>query len=377
MFAATCSHGSRSDLVDAAGGASAMGGRTSRSSQPSGMPCSNSLYPRQQSEAGVDWQPVDFRKSEVLILFDGSESTGIASGPGTRSKALADAVNTVVDDYQHRIAFGLLRFPDAAACGSDVLPGCCVGAPSVDLGLDQGAAIRAVLANQSAPQGSSPLTQALQTAANYFSSRPSQGESRLVLLATDGQPGCEAGSRDASVSSGACQEATRMVQALAKLVPPVQTLVLSPAPSDSSESAECLRTLGDAATGYQARDASIQSRTFTTDEVKSLEATLEKTFLPGQMAKPACYVVLDPVPLSNAFSVYVDGHMIPEDDNHGYKVVQFRGVTSDKLVVTVSLTGEYCTRLQQYRYDSVEVAYDCRITRLDRPNKGCRTYCKT
>ncbi len=342
------------------------------------MPCSNTLYPRQHSDAGLEWRAVDFRESEVLILFDGSESSAIASGTGTRGQLMAEAIGGIVEAYQRRIAFGLLHFPDATACGDGAVSGCCVGAPSVELALGQGAAIRAALAARAVPYGSSPMRMALETAISYFQSRPFQGESRTVLLATNGQPGCDVKARDASVDEGACQDAARIVQAMAKLEPPIRTLVFSPGSRELVERTECLRRLGAAASANQTDDASWASEGFTTDDAKSLEKALEATFLPDRLEEPSCEVKLGPEPTSNArFSVYVDGQMIPEDDDNGWEVRTTRASYESPVVVSVSLTGEYCRRLKQHRFDQVQVTYDCRIARLDGPHRGGRRYCKT
>ena len=118
--------------------------------------CHSAIYPNQRSDAGLDREPVEFRKADILILFDGSESTGIALGNGTRSSVMADAIKRLVDAYQRRIRFGFMLFPDSASCDPSVAPGCCVGWPSVEIGLDQGAAIRAALDRRPTPQGGSP-----------------------------------------------------------------------------------------------------------------------------------------------------------------------------------------------------------------------------
>ena len=342
------------------------------------MACSNMLYSNDRGDAGV---AVEFEKSEVLILFDGSESTGIAYGLGTRAGVMAEAIDRIVDSYQGRIAFGFLRFPDAAACGEGASPSCCVGnRASVDIGLNQGAAIHAALANRPLPQGGSPMALALQTAASIFQSRPYDGANRLVLLATDGQPGC--GTADASASSNGCQEAVQAVQFLANLNPPVRTLVLSPGAGDPMGRSDCLQPLAQAAPPTQGRDASIKSDGFSTDDLTSLEAVLESTFVSGPVVHPSCEVVLWPDPVNNArVAVTIDDHLIPEDGYNGWVLQTSRvsGPDGGRTLATVSLRGQYCKRLQQFRYNKVEVTYDCLpIARLDRPRIGQRAhYCKT
>lgn len=341
------------------------------------MLCSSFFFPSEHTDAGDG--PL-FGQADVLILFDGSESSGIAYGSGTRGSVMADAIKSLVDTYQRRIAFGLMRFPDATSCGAGEASSCCVGAPLIDMGLNQGAAIAAALDNRPAPQGRSPLAAALQTAAGVFQGRQNQGESRFVLLASDGQPGCALKPGDASVSSDVCQDAERAVQALAKLNPPVRTLVLSPGPGDPEGKADCLRALSEAAaTGVQARDASMTSEGFNTGTLDSLKSYLESTFVPSQMSKPSCTLELGSDPMPNSrFGVFVDGQPIPENTQHGWWVTRHRDTHGGPILSTVTLYGEYCTRLKQYRYNTVEVRYDCSIAQLETPKgKGRGGYCKT
>lgn len=376
VFAASCDRGVRPEPPDAAS-VPPLGGKPGAISQGDGMLCSRDFVSWQHTDAGGDGPP--FAPSDVLILFDGSESSGIAYGSGTRASTMADAIKSMVDRYQRRIAFGLMRFPDAS-CGDHEGSACCVGAPLIDMDVNQGAAIAAALDNRPAPQGSSPLALALQTAAGVFQARQDQVQSRMVLLASDGQPGCGLRPGDASVSSDPCQEAVRAVQAFAKLNPPVRTLVLSPGPGDPEGKADCLRALSQgAAKDMQARDASMPSDGFNTGNLASLMELLESTFVPTQMPRPSCTLELGSDPMPNSrFAVFVDGQPIPESKQHGWWVTRYHETPGAPILSTVTLYGEYCTRLQQYRYNSVEVRYDCSIARLEPPKgKGRSRYCRT
>jgi hypothetical protein len=367
MLAGACSHGSRSEPVDARGD-----GATDGKGNPADeLMCTDILYPIETGDAGTEEAGAKYRQSEVLILFDNSESTSFTFGAGTRSSVMADAVSGLVDAYQNRIAFGLMLFPDVASCASGGSPVCCVGSPAVEMGLGKGTAIRTALANRPSPQGGSPMAQALRTALEIFQQRPDQGGTRMVLLATDGRPGC--GGVDASVSGGPCREASLAVQALANMPIPVRTLVLSPAPGAPED---CLQDLAKAAAPKSGRDGGADRNGFTADDVASLAVTLESTFLLAPTAEPSCEVVLSPPPVAKArYNVLVDGQAIPYDKFNGWDFQDPSVSDADGGLmwspdggqhpdggvapVTVSLRGEYCKRLRQFRYIRVEVKYDC------------------
>jgi hypothetical protein len=199
----------------------------------------------------------------------------------------------------------------------------------------------------------------------------------MVLLATDGQPGC--GVMDASVAVSPCRDAILAVQTLANMTPPVRTLVLSPATGDPMGKSDCLQALAQAAEPKVGRDGGA-NRTggFTIDDVAGLASTLESTFLLGPTAQPSCEVVLSPQPVPKArYAVLVDDQVIPEDEFNGWylQTTSVPGPDGGQTMssdggqaahrdggvstIAVSLRGEYCKRLRQFRYKKVEVKYDC------------------
>jgi len=171
------------------------------------------------------------------------------------------------------------------------------------------------------------------------------------------------------VSSSSCDEAGRAMQTLANLDPPVRTLVLSPGPGDLDGQTDCLRSL--ASKEIQFGDASVTGNWFIIDDLASLKNELESTFVPAEMVKPSCTLVLSPDPVVGArISVLIDGQKIPEDDQYGWKGDSVTIPGSNRARATVTLKGEYCERLRQFRYDTVEVRFGCPIAQLEKKRRN-------
>lgn len=121
--------------------------------------------------------------AEALIVFDRSLSMALFG----RWEPTRSALKASVEEFQHRVAFGLAFFP-----GSGMT---CGGAEKLDVALATGssAAIAAAL-DAAQPDGFTPTGAALRTALSILGQRtPAAGvtpKPGVVLLLTDGEPSC-------------------------------------------------------------------------------------------------------------------------------------------------------------------------------------------
>lgn len=148
---------------------------------------------------------LNFMVSQVDVIVALDRSTGMArtfDDGVTLADGTADALNTLVGQYQKSVRFGLAMFPTPApsGCGSD--PSCCVGPAGFPT--SQGlAAFEATLTYCNMP-GACPVTSqrpigaALDSCFRTYISQFDQANARYVALITSGDPGC---------SSDACNEA--------------------------------------------------------------------------------------------------------------------------------------------------------------------------
>jgi hypothetical protein len=87
---------------------------------------------------------------------------------------------------------------------------------------------------------------------------------------------------------------------------------------------------------------------------ESLQETIESIF--GGLARSSCRFVLEPAPVAPAeVSVSLDGWPIPRARNHDngwdFDPVQDMG--------HIRIFGEYCDRIQHFRYTTILASYTC------------------
>ena len=293
---------------------------------------------------------------DVLIVLDGSESMGVGFGSGTRYNAVADVLSNLADAYQSRIRLGLAKFPgDDAPCSSQTVVGCCAGPPSIGIAANNGAAVREALSDVRPLSGNTPTALALQQARKYYAELADGVTARYVLLATDGLPSCTlAGALSASQPAeadgglfGACEDAIAQVHALADDGIKVVVLAVGVEPDDDPAGPpECLDQM--AQVGHMPYYSAA-----TPDD---LQATIEQIF--GGVARTSCRLDLTPPPASpDLVSVYLDNQEIPHNSANGWIFVPAGDAGDTQPILIV---GEYCNRIEHFRYSSIEVRYGCK-----------------
>ena len=328
---------------------------------------------REAGKECVDPDPVNLNasKADVLIVFDGSESMGIAFGAGTRYSVLAEVLSNLVDAYQEWIRFGFAKFPGAdALCPGQPVAGCCAGTPLVGIAPSNGAAVADAIGNVLPLAGNTPTASALQRAHDYYTGLHDGIADRYVLLATDGLPSCTllgalSASQPADGDAGlpnACQDAVDQVVALVGDHIKVAVLAVgAELTDDPAGPPDCLDRMAKAGdmpqsptgTGY-----------YSAADPESLRETIEQIF--GGVERTSCSFDLNPPPAPGALvSVYLDGEPIPQNRDDGWDFDPSGDMGH------ISFFGEYCDRIQHFRYSTIEAHFTCKPPPLCTPGNIC------
>jgi hypothetical protein len=190
-------------------------------------------------DCGGSKMQAEARPVNVVVLLDRSLSMNSALSPTeakTRWQAMREALNAALSGVQDRISFGLKLFPDSTADCSVTRPGLAV---EIGIGAASVAAIdEAILA--AVPAGGTPVATALGQLLDYFSSADAgtlEGD-KVVLLATDGAPNCNAALTCAQSACIANIENPTMTQNICQF-DPAQCL-------DATTAADKIRALNNA-----------------------------------------------------------------------------------------------------------------------------------
>lgn len=300
--------------------------------------------------------PVALHPADVLLLFDRSGSMVTEFGSGTRFSVEAGLLDQLVARYEARLRFGFQAFPSHDCAGAS--PGCCAGAPDVELADSDGDAIRAAIAGAAPVEGNTPTAAALRLAREYYARVDDGVPDRYVLLSTDGHPSCSATGRlegdrfgaNGARTSGPCHDALAEVDAL--VAAGIKLVVLGVGPDlddDPNGGPSCLQEM--AARGGAASPG--RSAFYPAADPQQLERALQVIF--GGVAPPTCLLALDEVPTDpSRVLVLVDGQPIPRSREHGWDWESPDDPTH------LRLHGAYCERLERFQIQTVEVRYGCR-----------------
>jgi hypothetical protein len=304
---------------------------------------------------------------DVMVLFDRSESMGVAFGAGTRHGALTELLQSLLPGYQQRIRFGFQVFPTRGGCPAGYVRGCCAEPPSVPVALGNAAAISLALAEAAPPEGNTPTAEALRLARRAYASLRDGVDARYVLLATDGKPSCNGvGQLDdprapaGSALGAACTDALAEAEALASAG--VKLIVLGigsdlASGAGGDEGAACLDEL--ARRGGAAR-LDGPPLYYTAEHPEALERTLRQIF-GGTVPRP-CLIELGKPPADrDQVRVLLDGQEIPRNrvdgwDFEGPGDPGNPGKTDDRRLL---LFGDACRRVDRFEVTRIEVKYGC------------------
>ncbi len=272
--------------------------------------------------------------ADVMIVLDRSESMDWSlaadtscrygdTGCSTRMAAIVPALGSVVSGHG-RIRWGLELFPAPGARLCEV-----AGEPQVPIRDDSADAIKAWL-RSSTTSLSTPTRVALQAATTYLAGLK-DGNSKAILLATDGLPNC-ASSWAGDDLAGAVASATDAK----KLGLPVYVIGIGPNLGNLNE----LAVAGGTGSYYPVTS------------VTELEAAL------GSVAKvvSSCRFKADTVPPNkDVVFIYIDKKLVAQDADNGWAFDP-----SDATFSTITLTGTYCQDMLAGLTSQVQIVfYDC------------------
>lgn len=180
-------------------GATSVGGAsggTSRSSpgiplvvpDASGTDGFDPTTPTERSNCGLTSFDVNRRPADLLLVLDRSGSMSEHDVPGingqsvTRAQAARDAVNEIVKQTEAGVRWGLKMFPEGSSAYCVV-----TNKIDVEVGLNNYAALSALVNKDPFDGDGTPTAAAVSEAAKYLSALD-DGNSKYLVLATDGEP---------------------------------------------------------------------------------------------------------------------------------------------------------------------------------------------
>ncbi len=298
--------------------------------------------------------PQKAQEPDIMLIQDSSGS--MADGTPSKYDQVVGAVSTVIGTLNQQAApvnWGLIMFPTDGDCGVNAIP-------KVMIGMNEGPAVIAAIKGQS-PDGSTPLTQAVKVATNYYQGLD-DARAHYLLVATDGEPNCDGNDIPKSCTAntdcdpnytcqtvpifgGFCVESgggptAAAIQAALALG--IKTYVVGIDLGGDSSTLDSL-----AAAGGTARSGSPQYYSVT--DQSSLEGAL--TNIATQLI--SCSFTLNSLPDSKAaVEVSVGGTTVYQDKTHA------DGWDVDSSSKTLTFYGSSCTKLQTSGAD-VKVGYTC------------------
>jgi len=240
-----------------------------------------------------------------------------------RWPALTAAVNTTVKNTSG-INWGLKMFSTRGAVDS------CTVSDGVEVGTGGGAAAVESAIAAASPLGSTPTAKAITTATAYLRA-VNDGNNRVILLATDGEPNCKPGSSDPSTADVAGTTAALQ----AALAAGFKAYVIGIGPS-----------VGNLDNFARAGGTDHYFPASSADDLASALAAISK-------AVSSCTFTMSQLPPDpNNVAVYLDGKLIARDAANGWTF----GTTSQ----TVMLSGNACDAITSGTATSkVQVLFGC------------------
>jgi hypothetical protein len=278
-------------------------------------------------------------EADVLIVLDRSASMNwslaaddycspAARSCSSRLDAVVPAVGQVVSNNPS-IRWGLELFATPNASGY-----CAVSStPQVKVGTNAAAAIESELAGFTTSL-STPTRAAIDVATSYLKT-VGDGNSKAILLATDGLPTCAV---DRSWETEDMPGTIAAVAAAKKAGFPVYVIGMGPSKSISNLN--------------QLAEAGGTGKYYPVTSTDALEAALASV---ARMATATCSFKAAKAPSTpDLVYVYVDKHLVDKDENDGWSFDE-----NDPTYATIVLTGSYCKAVQAGDTQGVQVVVGC------------------
>lgn len=330
-------------------------------------------------------------KANVLLVVDTSTSmtqqpTGFTD---TKWNTLVASLDVALPEVQDLLGLGLKMFPSG-----DSSEDACNLSSGIEVEVGAGAEVLGDIQDAleaETPEGQTPTAAALADALAYFQSSEGmalEGDN-YVLLATDGGPNCNDMAADCtcaspgpvSMGNDACGEPTQCTTNLDGNAP-----CLADGSFDScclpSDRDLCLDDAGTLDAVTDLAEAGIKTIVLgmpgTEAYADVLDALAEAGGLPSGTSSPkyvkvddaaglteslrsvtrnlvrSCEIALEEKPQNyNKVNVYLDGEVIPKDDDDGWKYDE----STDPF--TVVLTGPTCTEVEETGVEKITVEFGC------------------
>jgi len=198
--------------------------------------------------------------------------------------------------------------------------------PEVPIGANAGTAVQTMLEN-TAPGNNTPTAAAISAATAYLST-VSDGNSKAILLATDGDPNCAAGQPTTSDMQGTIAA----IMAASSAGFPVYVIGVGPSVGNLDSMAAAGRTVNY----YPATSLQQLTDAFGGIAARATTCTLALAQVP---------------PDSSNIYVYADKQLVPQDATNGW----IFGTTTTRIV----LTGSYCDKLISGVTTNIQILQGC------------------
>jgi hypothetical protein len=239
-----------------------------------------------------------------------------------RWTTVKSALRRVVGDAPD-VQWGIEVFPPPGDSTCSVSP-----TPLLPIGADSGATVQAEL-DAITPGGNTPMAAAIRAATPYLSAL-ADGNSKAILLATDGVPECAEG--QPGPIPGDLEDAIAASAAAWSAGFPVYVIGAGPGASALDD----LARAGGTGTHYPGTAPDLTSEAL---------APISRTVMTCTIALPSA------PPDVNNVAVYVDKHLVPNDPANGW---QYGTTTS-----VIDLTGSYCEELLNAQDANIQVLLGC------------------
>jgi hypothetical protein len=276
-------------------------------------------------------EPIQFNPGEpadLLLVVDksGSMDEELQTGQD-KWPVMRDALDTVVDQYDDGIRFGLMLYPDDAECAT--------GSVRAAMAPQNGPAISSALGGTS-PDGGTPTHTTLAAARSYYQGVGSEG-ARYVLLATDGEPNC---GNLSDTQEPTVEESIAAIEALS--ADSIMTFVLGFGGTVNNYP-EILQAMAEAGgTGDY----------FAANSPEELSTALDA--IAGEVGLPSCSFRLDNTPGStDDLTVYQDGDQVPHDPS------QQQGWDWNPGTNTLTFYGQSCDDIRGGQTEQVRIEFGC------------------
>lgn len=273
-------------------------------------------------------EPIQMPTGDPADLFLVVDKSGSMEDPLETGQdkwpVMRDALNTVVQQYENGIRFGLMLYPVGDSCAA--------GDVDAQLAMQNAGPISGQLGG-TYPEGGTPTHTTLAAARSYYAGVTSPG-ARYVLLATDGEPNCGDPNDDEAPT---VTESIAAIEALAG--DSINTFVLGFGGNVNNYPATLQAMAAAGGTGDY----------FAANSPEELAAALGA--IAGEVGLPSCSFRLDRDADGNDLIVYQDDELVGQDPAHQ------DGWDYDPGTNTVTFYGPSCDAILGGQTDNVKIQF--------------------